>query len=107
MTEENNKKNTIIVEGTKYITQFTKKFLQRKRWKKPNPNCIISIIPGSILEINVKEGDKLKKGTQLMVIEAMKMKNIIEMPFDGEIMKISVSVGQAVPKDFLMMEIKQ
>jgi biotin carboxyl carrier protein len=54
----------------------------------------------------VKEGDKVKAGQNLMILEAMKMHNQVLMPFDGEIVKVNVEVGAKIPKNFLMMEIR-
>lgn len=94
------------VDGTIYKTEVTKKFEQRKPWVKPNPKYINSFIPGTIVEIFVKEGQKVKAGESLMILEAMKMKNLIEMPFDGVIKKIHVKEGEKVPNRLLMLEIE-
>jgi glutaconyl-CoA decarboxylase len=53
-------------------------------------------IPGKILSINVKAGDKVSSGDQLLILEAMKMENEISAPTDGEIKEILVTEGQAV-----------
>ncbi|MGQ1910184.1 biotin/lipoyl-containing protein [Marinifilum sp. RC60d5] len=94
------------VDGTIYKTEVTKKFEQRKSWAKPNPKHLNSFIPGTIVEIFVKEGQKVKAGESLMILEAMKMKNLIEMPFDGVIKKIHVKEGEKVPNRLLMLEIE-
>lgn len=62
-------------------------------------------MPGLILEIPVKENDDLKEGEKVMVIEAMKMENIITMPADGKIKKINVKQGDAVSKGQILIEI--
>ncbi|MBN2596075.1 biotin/lipoyl-containing protein [Labilibaculum sp.] len=94
------------VDGTIYITELTKKFENRKPWVRPNPKHINSFIPGTIVEILVKEGQELKEGENLMILEAMKMKNQIKMPFDGKIAKIYVTEGEKVPNRLLMVEIE-
>lgn len=53
-------------------------------------------MPGLILDINVKEGDVVKKGDKLMVLEAMKMENIIKSPGDGKIKSVKVTRGESV-----------
>ena len=53
-------------------------------------------MPGLILDVVVAEGDEVKKGDKLLVLEAMKMENIIKSPGDGKIKSISVSKGQSV-----------
>ncbi len=59
---------------------------------------IISPMPGTILEIFVQEGDTIKKGDPLLVLEAMKMENIIKSPVDNTVRKIEVEIGENVNK---------
>ena len=94
------------VDGTIYKTETTKKFEMRKPWVRPNPKHINSFIPGTIVEIFVKVGQQVKEGESLMILEAMKMKNQIKMPFDGKIAKIHVEEGVKVPNRLLMVEIE-
>lgn len=53
-------------------------------------------MPGSILSINVKEGDTVKSGQVLLILEAMKMENEILAPRDGKVASISISEGTSV-----------
>lgn len=53
-------------------------------------------LPGTIVAIEVREGDKVKAGQELLTLEAMKMKNAIRSDRDGEIAKINVAVGDLV-----------
>ncbi|WP_372754519.1 biotin/lipoyl-containing protein [Labilibaculum sp.] len=94
------------VDGTIYTTELTAKFENRKAWVKPNPKHINSFIPGTVVEIFVKEGQKMKEGETIMILEAMKMKNQIKMPFDGKIVKIHVTEGTKIPNHLLMVEIE-
>ncbi|MDR0427395.1 MAG: biotin/lipoyl-binding protein [Dysgonamonadaceae bacterium] len=55
-----------------------------------------SPLPGVILEITCKVGDSVKKGQKLMVLEAMKMENIINADRDGVIKEIKVNKGDSV-----------
>lgn len=50
-------------------------------------------MPGTILAVNVKQGDMVKKGDVLFILEAMKMENEIMAPRDGRIVDIGVSKG--------------
>jgi biotin carboxyl carrier protein len=94
------------VTARKYQTLVTKKFANRKVWINPSPFDVQSIIPGTILNIFVKEGDIVKEGDPLLIIEAMKMQNRIQMPFTARIKKINVQVGVRIPKDSLMIELE-
>lgn len=95
----------IATEGRKYRTTLTKKFLERKTWKAPDPNEIISHIPGEVSEIMVKEGDIVAKGEKMIIYEAMKMKNIITAPFDAQIIKVAVNQGDKLPKGALLVKL--
>ena len=53
-------------------------------------------MPGNILRIDVKEGDKVKAGQTLLILEAMKMEIPVVAPQDGTIASINVAVGDAV-----------
>ncbi len=93
------------VTARKYKTQLTEKYKNRKFWENPSPYEIQSYIPGTIIEIFVKEGKVVKEGEPLLILEAMKMQNRIDMPFTAKIKKIHVKAGEKIPKDFLMVEL--
>ena len=97
---------TFRVYIAEYQTKLTKKFKARKSWVRPNPNHILALIPGTILNIQVKEKQRVKAGETLLVLEAMKMENQIIMPFDGQITSILVKEGDKVSKNYVMIEVK-
>jgi pyruvate carboxylase len=103
---EEKKYDIIIVHSARYKTEYTQKYRNRVVWEEPNMNYIYSFIPGTIIDVHVKAGEKLKEGDSLLILEAMKMHNNVQMPFDGKIVKIHVVPGQKVPKKHLMIEIK-
>jgi len=94
------------IDGTDYLTELSIKFKNRIVWVKPDPKLITSYIPGTILKINVKEGSKVKEGDELILLESMKMENKIIAPVNGKIKKIYISIGEKIPKDYLMIEIE-
>ena len=55
-----------------------------------------SPLPGVILDIKVKEGDEVKKGQTVIILEAMKMENSINADKDGKVTAINVSKGESV-----------
>ena len=62
-------------------------------------SAITSPMPSKISSISVKEGDVVKKGQILMILEAMKMEHVIKCPSDNvKIGKIFYSVGDVVPE---------
>lgn len=60
-------------------------------------------MPGLVIDVLMKEGDEIKKGDKLVVLEAMKMENILKSPVDGKIKSISILKGQAVDKNQLLI----
>ena len=58
--------------------------------------AVNSPMPGTILSVNVKAGDAVKKGQVLMILEAMKMENEIMAGADGTVTAVMVNAGQAV-----------
>ena len=69
-----------------------------------NISQIEAPMPGLILDIQVSEGDAVQEGDPLLVLEAMKMENVILSPRDGVVKKIAVSRGMAVDKKHLLVE---
>jgi len=67
---------------------------------------IVSPMPGKVIKINVKNGQKVKKGDVLLVVEAMKMENNIIAPKDGEIETVKVNAGEMVDgsKELVVLE---
>lgn len=53
-------------------------------------------MPGTILSVNFAEGASVKKGDNLVILEAMKMENEIKAPRDGKIASVNVTKGAAV-----------
>ena len=68
-------------------------------------NKINSPLPGSVISVAVKEGQAVKKGDTLLVLESMKMENPILADCDGTVSKIAVAPGQSVMQDDLLVVI--
>jgi biotin carboxyl carrier protein len=60
-------------------------------------------MPGKVLDIKVKEGDAIKKGDALLVLEAMKMENVIKATDAAVIKKINAIIGKAVEKNEVLI----
>ena len=89
-----------------------KKVENKQEEPKPAPTGngkgqkVTAPIQGSVSNIKVKVGDKVKKGDVLLIIEAMKLENEVPSPFDGEVSEILVSKGQNVASKDVVMIIK-
>lgn len=63
-------------------------------------------MPGKIVKIMAKVGDKVIKGQTLLILEAMKMENEIKSGVDGVVKAIHVKTGDALDNGVLMMEVE-
>lgn len=89
-----------------YETLPTKKYLQHKEWKAPDDKKLKAAIPGLVIDIVVKKNQKVKEGECVMLIEAMKMNNIISFAIDGTVKEIHVKKEEKVSKNQLLIELK-
>ena len=65
---------------------------------------LLAPMPGKIVSINVKDGQKIKSGENILVLEAMKMENLITATKDVKIKKINVKANDAVEVDQILIE---
>ncbi len=63
-------------------------------------------MPGLVLEINVTDGQEVSEGHKILILEAMKMENIILIHTNAKIKRILVSAGQAVVKGQVLVELE-
>jgi biotin carboxyl carrier protein len=97
--------HTLVIEGTRYRTNLTTKFENRGKWVAHDANKVTSIIPGTVVTVFVRKGQKVKEGESLLVLESMKMQNKVAAPADGIIKSIKVAAGQVIPKGYVMIEL--
>ncbi len=70
-----------------------------------NDNNLHAPMPGKVIKVNVKAGDKVKRGTVLMVVEAMKMENNIVAVSDAVVEKVNVKEGEMVGTDLQLLHL--
>jgi pyruvate carboxylase subunit B len=87
----------------KYGTEMKKK---QEKYTAETEGAITSPFRGMITQIKVKEGQEVKKGDVIVVLEAMKMENPVESPVDGKVEKILIHDGQSVNVGDILMIIK-
>ncbi|KAJ3048000.1 hypothetical protein HK097_010974 [Rhizophlyctis rosea] len=99
--------------GTKYhVTVATKRQHELLRYMKPKAkldltSMVLAPMPGSVVSVSVKEGDTVAEGSELAVVEAMKMQNVLRAPRVGKIKKVHVQPGSSVAGDEIMIEFAQ
>lgn len=113
----------VEVNGTKYKVEIhaDKKAsktptLVRKEIPKPKDAHMIkkgssvqtvkAPLPGVIMQVMVKEGDEVKRGTTLLVYEAMKMENKLTAEKEGIIRSVKVNAGQSILQGDTLLEIE-
>jgi len=94
------------VDGTDYQTHSTRTWRERKPWVPADRSAINTQIPGLILEVLVKPGQRVRRGDGVVVLEAMKMANTVESLWDGTVKRVLVEVGQTVPKGTVLVELE-
>ncbi|MGB7842890.1 MAG: biotin/lipoyl-containing protein [Salinimicrobium sp.] len=116
---------TVEVNGTEYVVEV--KHEMKRRAKTPklvrervvNPPGegeikkkessggfpVFAPLPGSIIQLKVQQGDTVKKGDELLILEAMKMENHVLADEDGVIKEIKVKPGDAVLQNDILLTI--
>lgn len=106
----NTKRFTIKINGRHYPVMLRDKFdiLLEKMGMTANPvarvNHVKAPMPGLIIALKVKVGDMVKSGDPLLILEAMKMENIIKSPGDGTVKSVKVIMGEGVEKNQVLIE---
>ena len=70
--------------------------VQPKKEVAATGSAVEAPMPGTIVNVNVKNGDAVKKGQVVAILEAMKMENEIVAPIDGTVVSVDVEKGQNV-----------
>ena len=78
-----------------------------KRKKATEPGDVTAAMPGNIIDVLVKQGDKVKAGDAVLITEAMKMETEINAGIDGEVIAVHVEKGDRVTPGEVLIEIKE
>lgn len=80
---------------------------------KSNPKAVKGMkgsvgapMPGSVIDVKVKVGDKIKKGQPLIVLSAMKMEMVVQSPVTGTVKRVLAEKDMKVEGDDLIMDIE-
>ena len=99
----------IKVNGNLYETETIDKFdallkkLGMEKGGAGKVNELKAPMPGLVLEISVEVGQAVTKGDRLLVLEAMKMENVIKSPTDATVASIEINKGETVEKNQVMI----
>ncbi len=75
--------------------------------KKGNIGSVGAPMPGEVIQIKVKAGDKVIKGDSLIIVSAMKMEMAVSAPMNGIIKEVLVEVGMKMAGDDLLVEMEE
>ncbi len=92
--------------GTRKSNKKAKAATAKDRPKPSHPGHVTTAMPGTIVDVLVKTGQKVDAGDGVLVIEAMKMENEIQAPVSGTVVAIHVAKGEAVTPDQVLIEIQ-
>jgi acetyl/propionyl-CoA carboxylase alpha subunit len=106
------KKLVVEIEGNSFAVEIKDELdivLQQMGFGSATNKMIKEIkapMPGLVLEIAVADGQQVKQGDKILILEAMKMENCIMIHTDARIKKIGVCAGQAVEKGQVLVELE-
>ena len=83
----------------------TTKVVRRERADPADPAALGAPMPGGVVEIRVKPGDRVPAGAPMLVLSAMKMETVVAAPHPGMIGHIAVSVGDSVDAGDLLLKL--
>lgn len=95
----------LTIDQTEYTTRLSRRYTERKPYAAPVPGKIYSFIPGTVVEVLVSEGDSVSEGEDILILDAMKMKNRLKSHIAGKVTAINVSPGDRVTKGAVLVEI--
>lgn len=109
-TDEDSKEIVVKVNGKKTTVKLQDRYdellasmgMDTKAGKKQGQ--VKAPMPGMVLKLLAQEGQQIAKGDSLLLLEAMKMENIIKSPVDGLIKKIYIAEKDKVEKNQVMIE---
>ena len=108
----NNSTITILVNGTKYNLKIEDEYdlLVKKMGlsiaASSKLDNIKAPMPGLIIDILVEPGQTIEKGTPLLILEAMKMENVLKADGEGVVKSIEITKSQAVDKGQVLIEME-
>ncbi len=77
--------------------------VRRERADPADPHAIAAPMPGGVVELRVKPGDRIPAGAAIVVLSAMKMETVVAAPHAGVVQRVVVAVGDAVEAGDLLI----
>ena len=110
--DKKNKAFEIVINNNLYVVQLKDDFDELLLHlgvdiHEPNKDMdVVSPMPGRVVEVFVSAGDLIKEGDGLVVLEAMKMENVIKATKSGVLKDVYASAGDSVEKNSILLSYK-
>lgn len=110
--DEAAKKMIISVNGNEYTIDLKNKFdllledLGMSNLAVTKLKDIKAPMPGLVISLSIKVGDAIQKGDVILILEAMKMENVLKASGEGIIKSIKIKEGEAVEKGQVLIELE-
>lgn len=104
------KEMTLLVNGNKYTVALRDEYdlLLDSLGLSAQMNAVDmdlkAPMPGLVLDVKVKDGDSVKKGDALLILEAMKMENVLKATADATIQSVKAKKGNTVDKNEILIQ---
>jgi biotin carboxyl carrier protein len=92
----------VLLRGTLYVAMVEDERERRLRASAGSGSAdsgefiLRAPMPGLVVKVPIKEGDEIKKGDVLVILESMKMQNELKSPRDGKVVRVQVGEGDSV-----------
>lgn len=103
---QGNSAYAVMVNGRHLIAQVEKgNGKPKKRAEQVNEGAISAPMPGMVVDVLVKEGQRVDCGEPLVILESMKMQMQLRSPVSGQIQKVAVCTRAQVEKGMLLVQV--
>jgi acetyl/propionyl-CoA carboxylase alpha subunit len=102
----------IRINNTNYHVQLKDKYddllhaLGMDANTQPKVNNLKAPMPGLVLDVLISEGQQINKGDSMIILEAMKMENVLKAAVDAVVGRVHVSKGARVEKNEMLVELQ-
>lgn len=102
---------SLAIDGDMYeaevVDELRKTLRDRKgKFEPEGPQEVKAPMPGKVVKLLVKVGDAVNEGDGLVIVEAMKMENLLKSQIQGVVKQVFVSEGQAVENKMLLITVE-
>lgn len=98
--------STLVIDDTEYETEIPENSLKQGR-SPVDPEIIKAFIPGTIVAVRTKVGEKVREGDTLLLLDAMKMHNEVCSTVNGVVSELLVTTGDKVEKGQIFVRLRK